>query len=198
LAAAPRRALTAPVERLAALGEREEARAGEDARRQAAAAVEALLTSRLVAETVSDVLGRGVMDRVAVQVIESPELERAVVAGLDSPALEELVARIVQSPGLERAITRVLESELVDELSDRLLASDEVHRWVEQIAQSDEVRAALTRQSMGLVDEVAGAMRSRTVSADAVAERVARSVLRRKPAPWSRPQPVLPERSDRE
>ena len=198
MAAGPRAALAAPVARLAALGEQQEARARQDARRQVAAAVEGVFTSRLVAETVADVLSRGVVDRVAVQVIESPEFERAVVAGLDSPALEELVARMVQSPGLERAITRVLESELVDELSDRLLASEEVHRWVGQIAQSDEVRAALTQQSMGLVDEVAGAMRARTVSADAVAERVARSVLRRKPAPWSRPQPMLPERSDRE
>ena len=198
MAAGPRAALAAPVTRLAALGERAEARARVDARRQVAAAVEGVLTNRLVAETVTDVLSRGVVDRVVVQVIESPEFERAVIAGLDSPALEELVARIVESPGLERAITRVLESELVDELSDRLLASEEVHRWVQQIAQSDEVRAALTLQSMGLVDEVAGTMRARTVSADAVAERVARSVLRRKPAPWTRPQPMLPERSDRE
>jgi hypothetical protein len=197
-AAGPRAALAAPVTRLATLGERTEAQARQDAGSQLAGAVEGILTNRLVAETVADVLSRGVVDRVAIQVIESPEFERAVVAGLDSPALEELVARIVQSPGLERALTRVLESELVDELSDRLLASEEVHRWVGQIAQSDEVRAALTQQSMGLVDEVAGAMRARTVSADAVAERVARSVLRRKPAPWSRPPPMLPERSDRE
>jgi hypothetical protein len=198
VAAGPRAALAAPVTRLATLGERTEAQARQDAGSQLAGAVEGILTNRLVAETVADVLSRGVVDRVAIQVIESPEFERAVVAGLDSPALEELVARIVQSPGLERALTRVLESELVDELSDRLLASEEVHRWVGQIAQSDEVRAALTQQSMGLVDEVAGAMRARTVSADAVAERVARSVLRRKPAPWSRPPPMLPERSDRE
>ena len=198
VAVGPRAALAAPVSRLATLGEQAEARARDDARKQVAAAVEGVLNNRLVAETVADVLSRGVVDRVAVAVIESPEFERAVVAGLDSPALEQLVARIVESPGLERAITRVLESELVDELSDRLLASEEVHRWVEQIAQSEEVRAALTQQSMGLVDEVAGAMRARTASADTVAERIARSVLRRKPAPWSRPPPMLPERSDRE
>jgi hypothetical protein len=198
VAAGPRAALAAPATRLATIGERTEAQARQDAGSQLAGAVEGILTNRLVADTVADVLSRGVVDRVAVAVIESPEFERAVIAGLDSPALEQLVARIVESPGLERAITRVLESELVDELSDRLLASEEVHRWVEQIAQSDEVRAALTQQSMGLVDEVAGAMRARTASADAVAERVARSVLRRKPAPWSRPPPMLPERSDRE
>jgi hypothetical protein len=45
------------------------------------------------------------------------------------------------------------------------------------------VTRALTRQSMGLADEAAGELRSRTMNADDRLERVARSLIRRRPAP---------------
>ena len=98
----------------------------------------------------------------------------------------------MRSPALERAIVQVLESDLLDEVVDRVLASEELRRVVAHIAESEEVRAALTRQSMGLVDEVAGSARTRTVRADALAERVARSILRRRPAPWAEGAPPAP------
>ena len=115
------------------------------------------------------------------------EREEARIAARTEAELDAVVERALQSPALERAIVRVLESDLLDEVVDRVLASEELRRVVEHVAESDEVRAALTRQSMGLVDEVAGSARSRTVRADALAERVARSILRRRPAPWVQP-----------
>jgi hypothetical protein len=85
---------------------------------------------------------------------------------------------------------------MLDEVVDRVLASEELRRVVEHISESAEVRAALTRQSMGLVDEVAGSARTRTVRADALAERVARSILRRRPAPWAEEAPPPPIEPD--
>jgi hypothetical protein len=125
-------------------------------------------------------LSEGVLDAAAARGAR----EEARLTARTESELDAVVARALQSPALERTIVRVLESELLDEVVDRVLASEELRRVVEHIAESDEVRAALTRQSMGLVDEVAGSARSRTVRADALAERVARSILRRQPAPW--------------
>ena len=106
------------------------------------------------------------------------EREEARIAARTEAELDAVVERALQSPALERAIVRVLESDLLDEVVDRVLASEE--------------------QSMGLVDEVAGSARSRTVRADALAERVARSILRRQPAPWvaaeaTPVEPTLPD-----
>ena len=125
--------------------------------------------------------------------------EEARITARTEAELDALVQRALESPALERSIVQVLESEMLDDVVDRLLASEELHRVVEHIAESEEVRAALTRQSMGLVDEVAGSARSRTVRADALAERVARSILRRRPAPWviaAEEAPVEPTLTD--
>ena len=113
------------------------------------------------------------------------EREEARLFERTDAEVDALVERALQSPALERAIVQVLESELADDVVDRVIASEELRRLVAHIAESEEVRAALTRQSMGLVDEVAGSARTRTVRADALAERVVRSILRRRPAPWA-------------
>jgi hypothetical protein len=57
----------------------------------------------------------------------------------------------------------VMKSRLVDELTDRVLASEELQRVVTHLACK------------------AGEVRTRTVAADATAERAARRLLRRKP-----------------
>ena len=137
-------------------------------------------------------LTSGVVDAAAAR----GEREEARIAARTEAEVDALVERALQSPALERTIVQVLESEMLDEVVDRVLASEELRRVVEHIAESEEVRAALTRQSMGLVDEVAGSARTRTVRADALAERVARSILRRRPAPWAEeaaPPPAEPD-----
>jgi hypothetical protein len=126
-------------------------------------------------------LTSGVIDAAAAR----GEREEARIAARTEAEIDVLVERALQSPALERNIVQVLESEMLDDVVDRVLASEELRRVVAHIAESEEVRMALTRQSMGLVDEVAGSARTRTVRADALAERVARSILRRRPAPWS-------------
>ena len=77
---------------------------------------------------------------------------------------------------------RVLESKLLDEAVQRLLEGEELWLVVNEIAQSPAVTEAITRQSIGFADQVAGGVRGGTRSADAWLERAARRALRRPPA----------------
>lgn len=122
--------------------------------------------------------------------------EEARLTARTEAEVDAIVLRAIESPALERAIVQVLESEMLDDVVDRVLASEELRRVVAHIAESEEVRAALTRQSMGLVDEVAGSARTRTARADDLAERLARSILRRRPAPWAQGTPATPTEVD--
>jgi hypothetical protein len=117
-------------------------------------------------------------------VFTTPEMEaaldRAIERALDSPTTERLVAELLANPGVERIAVQVLDSRLLDELIDRLLVSPELQKIVSHIAESDEVRAALTQQSFGLADELAGQVRTQTSRADDSVERIARRLLRRR------------------
>jgi hypothetical protein len=90
------------------------------------------------------------------------------------------VARVVDSPAFERLALEIARSRTVDRLVDHVLASEQLDRVVSQIAESDQVRGALTAQSAGLADEVADQLRARTMAADELLERLARSVIRRR------------------
>jgi hypothetical protein len=148
-----------------------------------------------VAERVVDrLLSQGVAERIAERVLAGPELDRildlsvdegrveAIVArALESPSADRLVEQIVDSPGFERLVLSIGRSEVFDRLLDRALYSEELDRVVSHIAESDEVRAALTQQSAGLADEVAFQIRARTMAADELLERFARSLVHRRP-----------------
>lgn len=94
-------------------------------------------------------------ERVVSIVLERPELERAIVAAAASPETERLLEQVLESPGARH---------LLD--------------WV---ANSEEVRMAIARQTAGLGDELSREVRGRGASADDVAERLARSILKRRP-----------------
>ena len=88
---------------------------------------------------------------------------------------------MLESPAWSEPSSSVLESNLVSATTERVLVSAELQRVVEHIANSPEVRNAIAHQSFGLADVVAQEVRSRSVSGDETAERIARSVLRRRP-----------------
>ena len=54
---------------------------------------------------------------------------------------------------------------------------------VEEIARSPAVTEAITQQSIGFADQVAGGVRARSRTADDWVERVVRRTLRRQPRP---------------
>ena len=76
----------------------------------------------------------------------------------------------------------MLDSRLIDEAVHRLLEGEELWLVVDEIAQSPAVTEAITRQSIGFADQVAGGVRGRSRNADAWLERAARRALRRPPA----------------
>jgi hypothetical protein len=93
-----------------------------------------------------------------------------------------VVEAAVDSPAVERAVTQVIDSRLLDQTVAQVLESEELWVLVEEIARSPAVTDAITRQSLGFADQVAGEVRSRSRDADAWLERAARRALRR-PSP---------------
>jgi hypothetical protein len=134
----------------------------------AVATLDAVLDSRLAGDAVERVAASPLAARAVRGVLEGPEFERAVAATLDSPMVERLVGRAIQS-------------RLFDETVVRLLDSDDLWLLVEEIARSPAVTAAITQQSVGFADELAGGVRARSRSADTWLEQRARRMLRRRP-----------------
>ena len=98
------------------------------------------------------------------------DLERARVrvGRLVDNSVDGSIDRLLNSPRSRRAVERLLESE-------------ELWLLVDRIANSAEVLDAITSTSVGLAGEVADEARRRTATADDVAERIARRLLRRAP-----------------
>jgi hypothetical protein len=141
----------------------------------------------LAGETVDGVLERAqaadVPRRVADRLLADGILEQTVARVLDGPELERVVESALDSAAMERLVVRVIESRLLNEAVERLLQTDELWLMVDEIARSPSVTEAITRQSVGFVDEVAGGVRARSRKADDVIESRVRRVLRRKPRP---------------
>ncbi len=119
------------------------------------AALDVVLRSRLGAEAVDRVLDSELAERAIARAVERVADEMGTGPALDSPAMDRLVAR--------------------------LLESEELWLVVDEIAQSPAVTEAITRQSVGFADQVAGQVRNRSRKADARLERAARRALRRPP-----------------
>jgi len=100
---------------------------------------------------------------------------------------------VIDSPGLDVAVSRVIDSRLLDLVVARLLESDALWVLVDEIAQSPSVTAAISHQGVGLANQVAGATRDRSRSADDrlehLAARLTRRVSRVAPRPGGEPAP---------
>jgi uncharacterized RDD family membrane protein YckC len=115
-----------------------------------------------------------------VAAVESEAVERAIARVLQGPAVEEVMNNALESDAVKHALVEALDSELVDEVWRRLLASDEAQRLVERIAEAPEIRAAISAQSMGLIEDVGHTIGNGTRRLDGVVERVARRIFFRK------------------
>lgn len=115
-----------------------------------------------------------------VAAVESEAVERAIARVLRGPAVEEAMNSALESDAVKRALVEALDSELVDEVWRRLLASDEAQRLVERIAEAPEIRAAISAQSVGLIEDVGHTIGNGTQRLDGVVERIARRIFFRK------------------
>jgi uncharacterized RDD family membrane protein YckC len=88
------------------------------------------------------------------------------------------IDRALESETVERTAVRVLDSDLVDRLWQRVLASDEAQQLVERVAEAPEVRAAITRQGVGLLEDLRRGLRRAARRLDAGMEAFARRALR--------------------
>ncbi len=89
-----------------------------------------------------------------VAAVESEAVERALVRVLKGPVVEKAVHGALDSERGQAALIEALDSEMVDEVWRRLLASDETQKLVERIAEAPEIRAAISAQSVGLIEDI--------------------------------------------
>jgi hypothetical protein len=111
-------------------------------------------------------LGTRMVDMLAEEVVRYRVVERVMDPLIQAGELEHLVATVLDTPAARR-------------LSAQLLESEELWVVIDEIARSPSVTQAISHQGVGLADEVAGAVRTRSRSADDRLERIAHRVLRR-------------------
>ena len=122
-----------------------------------------------------------------VAAVESEAVERAIARVLKGPVVEEAMNSALESDAVKNALIEALDSEMVDEVWRRLLASDEAQRLVERIAEAPEIRAAISAQSMGMIEDVGHTIGNGTRRLDGAVERVVRRIFfRRRTEPTDR------------
>ena len=128
-----------------------------------------------------EVRNSGLADELVERLLSSGAFDQVITVAINHPATEAMVGNALDAPGLDRLIARVMESHLIDEITAQLLESDELRHILDYVTRSPELRAALAHQSVGMAEDLAVSVRSRSNNADAATERFARAVFRRRP-----------------
>jgi uncharacterized RDD family membrane protein YckC len=111
--------------------------------------------------------------------LTSAVAERVAEILIEEGVVERTVERALRDPSTERAAVAVLDSDLLDELTKRLLTSEEIQQVIERIANAPEVRNAITRQGVGLLDDLRLELVEQCRRADGIAEAPLRAAFRR-------------------
>jgi uncharacterized RDD family membrane protein YckC len=138
-----------------------------------------LIEQGVIERVTAELIAGGVPTRVVDQVMASELPEQVIDRLMTREFTERVVERVLESPGIEPAAVEVIESELVDELTQRVLDSEEMQRTIEHVAESPEVRNALTRQGVGLIEDVGRQLGALARRLDGVVEVPFRLVFRR-------------------
>jgi uncharacterized RDD family membrane protein YckC len=160
--------LASGAERLAFFPARVAARASRD---QLAAAADDVLVPEL-----TRLIDRAFATRLPEEIAQSAVRHQVV---------ERVVAELVASGALDRAVENALASAHTSELTERVLRSDQMRRAISEVVESPELRAALTRQTTGLAEELVGSIRTRAVELDNRIERVVRRRPRAAPTSFA-------------
>lgn len=103
-----------------------------------------------------------------------------------NPAVERQVNKALDSDTAARTTQRVLETPAANQVWDKVLESDQAQKLVERVADAPEVRQAITRQGVGLLEDVRRTARRAARRLDGGLENVAHRVFR-KPRRADRP-----------
>jgi hypothetical protein len=127
-------------------------------------------------------VGIGVsLERKAVdRVLESGEIERVMLEVIESPGIQAALERVLSSPGASRLVDSFFDSGMFDRVIERLLASDALWNMIDEIAGSPAVTAAISQQGLGFADQVGEQVRDRSRQADDWLERAARRIVHRR------------------
>jgi hypothetical protein len=139
--------------------------------------------TRVALDALDAVLASALAEAAADRVLASPLAEHTITRAVNETLATDVLEQAVQNPDVERVVASLFESHLLDEVVARLLQSEELWRVVDEIARSPAVTDAITQQSFSFADQVAGEVRDRSRSADALVERTTRRLLRRRPRP---------------
>lgn len=113
--------------------------------------------------------------------LTSAVAERVAEILIEEGVVERTVERALQDPGTERAAVAVLDSDLLDEVVERLLKSEEMQQIIERIATAPEVRSAITKQGVGLLDDLRSELIKQAQRFDLAVERPCRRLFGRHP-----------------
>jgi hypothetical protein len=142
-------------------------------------AVRQALAGALVDAAAEDIAKNAVVERLSSPMVEDGELSRIVDSVLASPEFARVADQVIDSAAAERLVARVIDSPLLDAAVARLLESEDLWLLVDVIAGSPAVTEAIGRQSISFADQVAGAVRTRSRSADERLELAVRGLVRR-------------------
>jgi hypothetical protein len=171
-------------------------RASRLASRVGLAAIDAALDSRFAEEAVDRVLRSALAERALRQALAGALIDvagqdiarRAVIERISEPLvasgeLDRIVDSVLSSPAAERMVVRLIDSPLLDEAVARLLESEELWLLVDEIARSPAVTEAISKQGISFADQVAGAVRTRSLNADDRLELAVRGLVTRRRKP---------------
>ena len=139
--------------------------------------------ARIALDALDAVLASALVEEATDRVLASPLTEHTVTRAVKEVLATDALELAVQNPDAERLVASLFESHLLDEVVARLLRSDELWLVVDEVARSPAVTDAITQQGFSFADQVAGGVRDRSRSADALVERTTRRLLRRRPRP---------------
>lgn len=152
-------------------------------------ALKSPLAHDAMARIAASPLADDVLQRVITETIDSPEVERLVTQTVDRADVERFFGRVMDSPLLDVAVTRLIDSRLMDLVVARLLESEALWVLIDEVAASPSVTAAISKQGVGFANQVAGATRDRSRTADDRLERLAARLMRRAPRASGEPAP---------
>jgi hypothetical protein len=103
--------------------------------------------------------------------------------------LEPLIVSALESDEVDHLIGRTVDSHVIDTVIKHLLEGEALWALVDTVAQSPAVMEAVSRQSLGFADQMAGVVRQRSLRADDRVEGLARRLARRTPRAAAAPLP---------